>query len=293
MPSGHLSLRTRSLVPPQHGAALVVDDETNVLKTVCDWLSSAGWRVIGARSTSEALKAAKDPSLTLALVDYRLEGGDEGIRLGHAIHCRYGVPFVLVSGYLNTSIIVTAMKAGALDVMDRPLSEARLLADLGTLISSRNPCFGPCGRGSISSSGDIASNDIRPAAVRWARLVLKACSAVEDPRRVQDWAEAVGASEGMIDEICRLCGVGSRHSRDIARILRAIHVARSTRKPVWTHLAISDERTISALLQRAAITRATRTVELQEFFVKQTFVATSKLCLRELAHIAANSPLFF
>ena len=139
----------------------------------------------------------------------------------------------------------------------------------------------------------LPSNDVRPAAVRWARFVLKACAAKDDPRRVQDWANAVGTSVGMIDETCRLCGVMSRDSRDLARTLRAVQQARSTKAAVWTHLAMSDERTINALLLRAGLTRSTRTVDLRDLFLKQTFVPPSKLCLRELAHLAANSPLFF
>lgn len=279
---------------PRERTILVVDDEPHVLETVSGWLRQAAWQVTCTRTASAALGAARDPSLTLALIDYRLQGADQGIRLGHVIQRRYGVPFVLFSGHLNTNVVVAAVQAGALDVMDKPLTETRLVSNLQRLLASGGPRFKRRASDAIPpASVEEAGRDLRPTANRWARLVLKACLAPEDPRRVPDWAAASGTSEGMIDEICRLCDVSCRDSRDLARILRAIYVARSTKDPIWTHLTVSDERTLNALLARAAITRTTRTVELRDFFRNQTFVPTSKLCLRELAHVAANSSLFF
>jgi len=106
---------------------LVVDDEAHILADLRRWLEQAGWSVTVAQTSSEALRAAQSCSFSVAVVDWRLSSGDEGIRLGRVLHRRWGVPFLLISGYLSTPVVVEAIKAGALDVIDKPLSENRFL----------------------------------------------------------------------------------------------------------------------------------------------------------------------
>ena len=274
-------------------AALVVDDEAHVLEKVATWLATAGWRCVLTGSTIDALRESKDPNLAIALIDYRLPSGDDGIRLGRAIRARRGLPFVIMSGFLNTTIVVEAVRAGAIDVIDKPLTEGRIVSSLrgfGSSAPSRHILDATVPR--ISGFATVES-DIQTPTIRWARYVLKACSAENDLRRVADWAAAAATSGGTIDEICRLCKVYPSDSRDLARTLRAIMLARRTGTPVSMHFAVADDRTLRGLLDRAGFTRSTRTVALQEFFVRQVFIPTTKPCLHELAHRSANSPLFF
>lgn len=100
-------------------------------------------------------------------------------------------------------------------------------------------------------------------------------------------------SEGMIDETCRLCGVSALDSKDLARILRAIARSRQTEGPWSIHLAVADGRTLKGLCGRAGLASHARQVSLREFLANQKLIPTSKPCLRELCHLAANSPLFF
>jgi len=271
---------------------LVVDDEKQVLDSIQTWLYQSGWLVICASSTSEALRLSRDPTLTLALVDYRLSNRYDGIRLGRAMRLRHALPFVLMSGYLNTSVVVEAMKAGALDVVEKPLSENRLVADVRRLTAGCT-LHSAAETKSEPTPLELRGDEIRPAIIRWARIVLKACSLPDDPRRVTDLASGVGISEGTLDETCRLCGVTAHDSKDLARILRGIALSRATGSPIWTHLAIADERTLKAILRRAGIGRADRSVHLRDFFIRQTFVPPSRACIRELVHLAANSRHFF
>jgi DNA-binding response OmpR family regulator len=80
--------QARGLELGTNRVALVVDDEDHILDTVQTWLSKIGWGFRRATSVSQALRAAKDPSLTLALIDFRLEEGTDGIRLGRALRRR-------------------------------------------------------------------------------------------------------------------------------------------------------------------------------------------------------------
>jgi ActR/RegA family two-component response regulator len=274
-------------------SVLVVDDDATFLSTVAGWLSTMDWCAICVRSSRQALRAARNPTLSLALVDYRLEDRPEGIRLGRALRRRRGLPFVLISGYLNTDLVVDAVNAGALDVIDKPVTEARLRglferAVRGTLRLQRHglPLWPTC-------QEPIVAVELKPAAVRWSHMVLGACHAKEDPRTMSLWGKAICTSESTIDETCRLCDVKAIDSRDLARFLRVAHLSRSIQGPLSNHLAVGDERTLERLFDRAGIPRDARTVSLQAFLTHQTFVSTAKSCLKELAHLAANSPLFY
>lgn len=274
--------------------ALVVDDEPHVRETVRLWLERLGWQCLCEASASGALRAVRNPHVQLAFVDYRLETGDVGVRLGRVLRRRWGLPFVLISGYLNTTIVVEAMKAGALDVIDKPLSVDKVsnaLAGLPT--SERKGSQINAQVNTLTRTEELLVNEIRPVTSRWARMVLKACCAREDPRTVPLWANGIGTSQGTIDEVCRLCGVRARDSRDLARFLRALALSRSKPAPLSTYLAVADERTVDGLFRRAGVPRSVRSVSLQEFLARQTFIPTSRPCLRELAHLTANSPLFF
>jgi hypothetical protein len=184
-------------------------------------------------------------------------------------------------------IAFEAAKAGALEVMPKPLDQGHLVTTV------RNHLAAITGSNTGEHAREAMTSEIRPVAIRWARFILKACTADEDPRRVPDFATAACTSEGVFDEICELCGVSSRDSKNIGRALRAIALARQRGTLVWVHLAINEKRTLDEFLTRAGVTRSTRHLELSEFFRNQKFIPTSKPCLRELAHMAANSPLFF
>jgi CheY-like chemotaxis protein len=276
------------------GRILVVDDEATVRLTVSSWLGSAGWNVVCAESPPEALRAAKDPGLVLAVVDYRFDNQDEGIRLGRALRRRWGIPFLLISGYLDTTVVVNAMKAGALDVVDKPLSAPRFLAVLDRAMKDASRFQSAVElTAPIPGQAEASASELRAATIRWSRLVLKACNAPVDPRTVPLWGHLVGVSAGTIEETCRLCDVKPIESRDLGRMLRAMAISRATSTAVRVHLDVADERTLDGLLDRAGLRWDSAEVSLRSFFASQKFVPVSRQCLRELAHLCANSPLFF
>jgi FixJ family two-component response regulator len=276
-----------------HPTVLVVDDELHVLTSISHSLNRLGWQCICAFGTADALKASRHPNVSLALVDYRLGTTCDGLRLGHAIRSRRGIPFVLVSGFLSTALVVQAMKAGATDVIDKPVSEARLKELVESVIHPQSRAASSVESGSRILASDDVSPERRPVMARWARMTLGACSASGDLRTIAMWAKHIGMSQGSIEEICRICGVKALASRDLARVLRALAISRSTGTAWSSHLECADERTLRRLCEKAGIGSQSREVPLSGFFAGQTFVPTSRLCVRELAHLAANSPYFF
>ena len=271
---------------------LVVDDDSGFLERTAEWLKDSGWTVVLAPSISVALTASKNPGLCLALIDYRFSEKEQGVRLARVLKRRRGLPFVLVSAFLTTDVVVSAMNAGALDVLDKPLTRTRLegllqRAASGELGRSRT-------RMALRSVYEVPClpAELRAVSRRWAHMVLKACSANDDPRTVQRWGEAIGVSGSTIDETCRLCGVTAIDSRDLARFLRALHLTNTIEGPLEIHLAVADERTLGRLFSRAGIPRHARNLHLHDLLTNQSFISKSRPCLHELAHLSGNSPLF-
>jgi len=270
---------------PSSRRLLLVDDEVSILTEMRLWLEGAGWTVTCAESAEEALTMARTFLFAVAVLDNRLQSRDEGIRLGRILRRDFGVPFLLISGYLDTSVVVDAMKSGALDVVDKPLTRNRFLAVLEQSISGDRI-------ESRANQSESAHAELAVVTARWARMVLSACESHDDPRTVPLWGHVIGASAGTIEATCRLCDVKAHDARDLGRVLRALSRSRNGTIPCRCHFAIADDRTLRNLFERAGLHWDATTVPLRPFLLRQQFVEASKPCLRELAHLAANSKFF-
>lgn len=276
---------------------LVVDDEPRVLATLGRWLQEDGWHTVCVSSASEAIQAAESRDFCLAVIDYRLKNRSQGIELGETLRRARGLAFVIISGFLNTSVIVEAMRAGAVDVIDKPTTQTKfvkLIASSAATLASSDHVTTTIGSGPMSPNDERVSTALTGSVGnRWARIVLKACESVEDPRTVPLWARSSGVSTATVEETCRLCRVTAHDSRDLGRFLRALALSRKTGVLLRDHLAVADERTLASLFQKARVSRDASYVPLDAFLPHQLFVPSSAACLRELAHLAANSRFFF
>ena len=116
-PSDHCSA-----ILPENASVLVVDDDLGTRETF-DWaLRSSGIRVRTSASGRDAIKLAKVDAFDLLLVDLEL-GDMRGTDVIRAVRTESAcAPFVLMSAFLTTDIIVQAMRLGAVDVVDKPIS---------------------------------------------------------------------------------------------------------------------------------------------------------------------------
>jgi two-component system nitrogen regulation response regulator NtrX len=100
---------------------LIVDDEPNILSSVGSALQRMGYAVVTA-SSAKAGEKAIDDSIDVALLDVWLGDGD-GIELLGKIKYRYPkVECVMISGHAEIGTAVTAVKSGAYDFLEKPLS---------------------------------------------------------------------------------------------------------------------------------------------------------------------------
>lgn len=106
----------------------LVDDDPEVLKSLALLLRSAGYRVVAHHEAKQLLAALdQDPEAGCAVVDLRMPGMD-GLTLARAIHARpVKLPVLIVTGHADVPLAVRALREGALDLIEKPYDEKRLL----------------------------------------------------------------------------------------------------------------------------------------------------------------------
>jgi len=111
---------------------LIVDDEPNILSTVGSALRRSGHDVITADSFDAASKVLDD-IIDAALLDVWL-GDKDGIELLSYIKDKFpSIDVVMISGHAEIETAVKAVKAGAFDFLEKPLSLDRIEVTLGNI----------------------------------------------------------------------------------------------------------------------------------------------------------------
>ncbi|UPY35691.1 response regulator [Sediminicoccus sp. KRV36] len=112
----------------------VVDDDEAVRRSLAMLLDSMHYRVATYPSAEALLTIAATPEGLEAgciLVDVRMEGMD-GLSLIEALRRQgVGLPVVVVTGHADVPLAVRAMRAGAMDFVEKPYSEERILEAVG------------------------------------------------------------------------------------------------------------------------------------------------------------------
>jgi DNA-binding NtrC family response regulator len=106
---------------------LVVDDLPDEIETLREPLESAGYEVLGATSATEALRLLENHFVDLLLLDERL-GSRSGTKLLASCRDRHpGLAGIMITGYADLDRAVAAMRAGARDLLQKPINQEVLL----------------------------------------------------------------------------------------------------------------------------------------------------------------------
>lgn len=106
----------------------VVDDDDSVRRSVGFMLKTSGYRVCPYSSGQEILKAAKALQPGCLLLDIRMPDMD-GLEVQEALKDRgVALPVIIMTGHGDVPLSVRAMKAGAIDFIEKPFEKAVLLA---------------------------------------------------------------------------------------------------------------------------------------------------------------------
>jgi two-component system response regulator FixJ len=106
----------------------LVDDDEAIRRSVGFMLKTSGFHVRAYESGVELLKAAPDLESGCILLDIRMPGMD-GLEAQRALRDKgVTLPVIIMTGHGDVSLAVQAMKAGAVDFIEKPFEKAVLLS---------------------------------------------------------------------------------------------------------------------------------------------------------------------
>jgi ActR/RegA family two-component response regulator len=101
---------------------LIVDDEESVRRTFQEWLTTAlpGARVFVAPDAETALRIANEHPVDLAVLDWNLGSGSDGLRLlEDLVEFRPDIVAILVTGFAHQATPLDALRMGVRDYLDK------------------------------------------------------------------------------------------------------------------------------------------------------------------------------
>lgn len=117
---------------------LVIDDEKAIRETLSAILSDEGYAVTAVESGEEGLRRLVEESYDLVFLDVWLRDRD-GLSLLEATDGRLrDVPVVMISGHANVETAVRAVRLGAYDFLEKPLSLDRVVLTAQKAIERRD-----------------------------------------------------------------------------------------------------------------------------------------------------------
>ena len=106
----------------------LVDDDDSIRRSVGFMLKTSGFRVHSYPSGAELLKEAKALEPGCILLDIRMPGMD-GLEVQQALQERgVSLPVVIMTGHGDVPLSVRALKAGAIDFIEKPFEREILLS---------------------------------------------------------------------------------------------------------------------------------------------------------------------
>src|SRR5499427_3449638 len=101
---------------------LIVDDEEPVRRTFREWLTGSGSSsaILEAADAESALKLANQHPIDLAILDWALGAGDDGLQLLQDLAAFHpDVVAIMVTGFANQATPLDAMRMGVRDYLDK------------------------------------------------------------------------------------------------------------------------------------------------------------------------------
>ena len=124
---------------PSKGKVYVIDDDEAMRDSLKFLLASTGFDVVLFESAQIFLDALPDLAFGCVLSDVRMPGID-GIELLKRMKARNSpLPIVIMTGHGDIPLAVEAMKLGAVDFLEKPFDDDRLVAMIETAIRRAEP----------------------------------------------------------------------------------------------------------------------------------------------------------
>ncbi|MGD9307912.1 MAG: sigma-54 dependent transcriptional regulator [Desulfosarcina sp.] len=112
----------------QTQSVLIVDDDRNVLEVLDARLSSCGLNAYKADGGRQAIQILKTRHIDLVVSDVKMPEMDGMALLAEIIKLQPGLPVIFLTAYANVPDAVKAVKAGAVDYVEKPF-DGKTLTD--------------------------------------------------------------------------------------------------------------------------------------------------------------------
>jgi len=120
----------------------VVDDDPAVRRSLERLLDAAGFHVVSYQSPAAFLNAASGLSAGCVLLDIRMPGVD-GLEVQTRLNrLRVNLPVIVMTGHGDVPSAVRAMKAGAVDFLEKPFDDETLLNAIGGAFAKASRLIG-------------------------------------------------------------------------------------------------------------------------------------------------------
>ncbi len=135
---------------------LVIDDEKAIRETLSEILADEGYQVTSVASGEDGLRRLLEENHDLVFLDVWLKDRD-GLSILEAAERRLReVPVVMISGHANVETAVKAVRLGAYDFLEKPLSLERVVLTAQKAIERRDLLAQVAAfRGRSESEGDL------------------------------------------------------------------------------------------------------------------------------------------
>jgi two-component system nitrogen regulation response regulator NtrX len=127
------------MLEPGLPPTLVIDDDEVVRKTCVELLEARGHKTLSAATVGEGLRLFSEHRPAAVLLDLRLPDGTGIDVLREFQRQAPGTPVVVISGHGSVSEAVEAMKVGATDFLEKPVSRDRLFQILDRILNPPLP----------------------------------------------------------------------------------------------------------------------------------------------------------
>jgi two-component system response regulator FixJ len=117
------------------GPVYVVDDDDAVRDSLALLLEAAGLRVEAFAAAAEVLVRCRDERPACVVTDVRMPEMD-GLQLQQRLAQLHAqLPVIVITGHGDVPLAVQAMKAGAVDFIEKPFSDEVILASIETAVT--------------------------------------------------------------------------------------------------------------------------------------------------------------
>ena len=119
----------------QHATVHIIDDEPGMLIYLSELVSTINYKPKTYRNAREFLNGYNDDGIGCLILDLRLPG-ISGLELHQQLAgLNIDLPVIMISGYGDISTAVKAMKAGALDFLEKPFKNEMLIELIHNAVS--------------------------------------------------------------------------------------------------------------------------------------------------------------